>query len=106
MVLVHKNIVDRWPSFRPILSATGTSSYEIAKFLVLRKNSITSNELTAKTLKKRNCIRKEIVEQDSFLVMGTSEVNLLFTSINVDETIDICTNAIYNHQDVKEFRNL
>ena len=103
MVLVHKNIVDRWPSFRPILSATGTSSYEIAKFLVLRKNSITSNELTAKDT---FCIRKEIVEQDSFLVMGTSEVNLLFTSINVDETIDICTNAIYNHQDVKEFRNL
>ena len=103
MVLVHKNIVDRWPSFRPILSATGTSSYEIAKFLVLRKNSITSNELTAKDT---FCIRKEIVEQDSFLIMGTSEVNLLFTSINVDETIDICTNAIYNHQDVKEFRNL
>ena len=36
------------PPFRPNLSAIGTSSYEIAKFLVPRMNSITSKEFTVK----------------------------------------------------------
>ena len=31
---VHINIVDRSPHFRPILSAIGTSSYKIPKYLV------------------------------------------------------------------------
>ena len=59
---VHKNIVDRCPPFRPILSAIGTPSYKIAKFLVPRMNSITSNEFT---VKDTFCFAKEIVEQDS-----------------------------------------
>ena len=45
---VNKNVVDRCPSFRPILSAIGTPSYKIAKFLVPRMDFITSNELTVK----------------------------------------------------------
>ena len=47
---VHKNIVPRCPPFRPILSATGRPSYKIAKFLVPRMNSITSNEFTVNEL--------------------------------------------------------
>ena len=45
---VHKNIVDRCPPFRPIFSAIGTPSYKIAKFLVPRMDSITSNEFIVK----------------------------------------------------------
>ena len=45
---VHKNILDRCPPFRPILSAKGTPSYKNAKYLVLRMNSIKSNEFTVK----------------------------------------------------------
>ena len=35
-----------------------------------------------------------------FLVMGTLDVDSLFTNIPLDETIDICTNTIYSQQDV------
>ena len=56
---VHKNIVDRCPPFRPILSAIGTPSYKIAKFLVLRMNSITSNEFT---VKDTFCFAQEMAE--------------------------------------------
>ena len=47
---VHKNIVCRCPPFRRILSAIGRPSYKIAKFLVPRMNSITSNEFTVNEL--------------------------------------------------------
>ena len=72
-------------------------------------NSIASNEFT---VKDTVCFAKEIVEQDSSFVMGSLDVDSLFTNIPLDETIDICTNAIYNEQDVieginkEEFRNL
>ena len=72
-------------------------------------NSIASNEFT---VKDTVCFAKEIVEQDSSFVMGSLDVDSLFTNIPLDETIDICTNTIYNEQDVieginkEEFRNL
>ena len=83
---VHKNIVDRCPPLRPILSAIGTLSCKIAKFLVPRMNSITSNEFT---VKDTFCFAKEIVEQDSSLVMGSLDGDSLFTNIPLDETINI-----------------
>ena len=106
---VYKNIVDRCPPFWPILSAIETLSYKIAKFLVPKMNSITSNEFT---IKDTVCFAKEIVEQDSYLVMGSLDVDLLFTNIPLDEAIDICTNTVYSEQDViqginkEEFQNL
>ena len=101
--------IDRCPPFRPILSAIGTSSYKIAKFLVSRMNSITSNEFI---LKDTFCFAKEIVEQDSSLVMGSLDDDSLFTNIPLDETINICINTVYSEQDViqginkEEFQNL
>ena len=92
---VHKNIVDRCPPFKHITSAIGTPSYKIAKFLVLRMNSVTSNEFT---VKDTFCFAKEIVEQDSPLVMGSLDVDSLFTDIPLDETINICTNTVYSEQ--------
>ena len=58
------------------------------------------------------CFAKEIAEQDSSLVMASLDVDLLFTNIPLDKTIDICTNTIYCEQDVieginkEEFQNL
>ena len=72
-------------------------------------NSITSNEFT---ITDTVCFAKKIVEQNSYLVMGSLDVDLLFTNIPLDETIDICTNTIYSEQDViqgikkEEFQNL
>ena len=45
---VHKAIVDGCPPFRPILSATGTLTYEIAKFLVSILCFLTIDKLTYK----------------------------------------------------------
>ena len=51
MVLVkYIKTVYRCPPFGTILLATETLSYEIMKFLVLRMNSIISNEFTVKDL--------------------------------------------------------
>ena len=65
---IHKNKVDRCPPFRPIVSAIGMPPYKIAKFLVPRMNFITSNEFN---VKDTFFFAKEIVEQDSSLVMGS-----------------------------------
>ena len=40
---VHKAIIDVCPPFRPVLSAIGTPSYKLAKFLVPKLSSITLN---------------------------------------------------------------
>ena len=45
---VHKAIVDVCPPFRPILSAIGTPTYKIAKFLVAILSCLTINEFTVK----------------------------------------------------------
>ena len=62
-------------------------------------NFITSNEFT---VKDTFCFAKEIVEQDSSLVMSNLYVDSLFTNITLDKTIDICTNTIYSEQYVIE----
>ena len=61
---VHKAIIDICPPFRPILSAIGTPSYKIAKFLVPKLSSVTSNEFT---VKDSFAFAEEIVHQDSKL---------------------------------------
>ena len=43
---VHKIVTDGLPSFRPILSAIGTPSYKLAKFLVPMLEPLTTNEYT------------------------------------------------------------
>ena len=62
-------------------------------------NFTTSNEFT---VKDTFCFAKEIVEQDSSLVMSDLYVDSLFTNVTLDETIDICTNTIYSEQYVIE----
>ena len=43
---LHKPIIDNCPSFRPILSATETPTYNLAMFLVPILLSLTVNEFT------------------------------------------------------------
>ena len=45
---VHKTVTDGLPSFRPILSVIGTPTYQLAKFLVLMLEPLTTNEYTIK----------------------------------------------------------
>ena len=40
---------------------------------------------------------EEIVEQDPEFFMGSLDVDSLFTNMPLEETIDICTNALYEN---------
>ena len=99
---VHKAIVDTCPPFRPILSAIGTPTYKIAKFLVPVLNCLTVNEFT---IKDSFAFAKEIVDQNSSLFMASLDVDSLFTNIPLDETINICTESIFNESDTAEGLN-
>ena len=59
---VHKDSIDSFPPFRPILSAMNTTTYKLAKFLVPILKSLSSNECT---VKESFAFAGEIVEQDS-----------------------------------------
>ena len=106
---VHKAITEVCPPFRPILSATGTPSYKLAKFLVPKLSLVTFNEFA---VKDSFAFAEGIVHQDSKLFMGSLDVDSFFTNIPLEETINICTNLLYNNEDVieginkSEFKNL
>ena len=93
---VHKDIIDNCPNFRPILSAINTLSYKLANFLVPILKSLTSNEYT---VKDSFAFAEEIVEQDSEFFMGSLDVDSLFTNISLEETIDICTNTLFENME-------
>ena len=99
---VHKAIVDVCPPFRPILPATGTPTFEIAKFLVPILSCLTINDFT---VKDSFSFAKEIVEQDSNFYMGSLDVDSLFTNIPLEETINICTELICDQNDSIEGLN-
>ena len=99
---VRKSIVDVFLSFRPILSAIGTPTYKIAKFLVAILSCLTINEFT---VKDSFSFAKEIVEQDSNFYMGSVDVDSLFTNIPLEEAINICTESIYDQNDSIEGLN-
>ena len=99
---VHKAIVDVCPPFRPILSATGTPTYKIATFLVSILSFLTINEFTNKD---SFSFAKEIIEQDSNFYMGSLDVDSLFANIPLEETINTCTESIYDQNDSIEGLN-
>ena len=106
---VHKAIIDVCPPFRPILSAIGTRSYKLAKYLVPKLSSITFNEFT---VKDSFAFAEEIVHHDDKLFIGSHDVDSLFTNIPLKETINIYTNLLHKNVDVieginkSEFENL
>ena len=96
---VHKQQVDGYPPFRPILSAFQTSTYNLAKFLAPILNPLTKNEYTVKDSFQ---FAEEICEQDPTLTMGSLDVDSLFTNIPLDEAIDICINQLFENTDAVE----
>ena len=78
--------------FRPILSALGTCSYKFANFLVPILKGISENEYT---IKNSFDFGYEVLQQDSSLVMGSLDVEALFTSLPLKETIDLATNKLF-----------
>ena len=89
---VHKPISGKCPPFRPILSAIGTCTYNLAKFFVpLLKDFTVNNYTVSDTFSFAEDIRK----QNPNLYMTSFDVDSLFTNIPLDETIQICTNNLF-----------
>ena len=89
---VHKHFINVLPPLRPILSAIGTPTYKLAKFLVPVLSDITQNGIT---VKDSFTFVDEILTQSSDLYMASLDVNALFTNIPLDETIDICIKRLF-----------
>ena len=64
---VHKIVTDGLLSFRPILSAIGTPTYKLAKFLVPMLQPLTINEYT---IKDSFTFAEELQNFDSKVVMA------------------------------------
>ena len=106
---MHKEVKNGLIPFRPILSAIGTPTYKLAKFLLSFVTPLTQNEYT---ITDTFNFAEEICKQDPNLYMTSLDVDSLFTNIPLEETTDICIDCLYKddenspkiHQDI--FLNL
>ena len=83
---------DNSPSFRPILSAIGTPTYDLAKFLVPILKPLTENEYT---VHDSFSFASHISKFNSKNLMVSLDVESLFTNIPLEETIDDIINDLF-----------
>ena len=107
---VHKSSVDGCPPFRPILSAIGTPTYNIAKFLIPILEPITKNDFV---IRDSFTFVEDVKKQNFDLFMASFDVEALFTNIPLEETIEICVDKLYTRRNMKikglsriQFKNL
>ena len=106
---MHKVIADVCVPFGLILSAIGTPSYKLVKFLVLKFCPNTFNEFI---IKGSFAFGNEIADKGSKFFMGSLNVDSLFTNIPLEKTFNLSNNLLYNNEDViegtdkSEFKNL
>ena len=91
---VHKPVINNIPTFRPILSAIGTPTYNLCKFLVPKMSVLTMNEYT---IMDSFSFAKEISSYNSNSYMSSLDIVSLFSNIPLEETIDICVNSLYEN---------
>ena len=94
---VHKTLVNGLPKMRPILSAIGTAGYNVSKFLLPILDSVANGPYTIINTFSFN---KEVQLQDANLVMGSLDVDALFTNIPLDETINICVTELFKDKEL------
>ena len=88
-------VTDGLPSFRPILSAIGTPTYKLAKFLVPVLELLTTTEYT---IKDSFTFSEELQSFDSKLVIASFDIESLFTNIPLQETIDLCVENLFKYR--------
>ena len=95
MVLVKKKCVDGCSPFNFICF---TNTYIQAwKYLVPILEPLTKNKYTEKDLFN---FATEIVEQDSSNIMGSLDIDSLFTNIPLEKTTEICTNNLFKNNNL------
>ena len=90
---VHKPLTDGLPKYRPIISQIGSPTYKIAKYLLDFVKPFTTNEYTVKDTFE---FVSMLDGKDHRLVMGSLDVESLFTNIPLDETINIVTEKVFD----------
>ena len=78
--------------FRPILSAIGTPTYDLAKLLVPILKHLTENEYT---VHDSFSFTSEVSKINSKNSMASLDVDSLFTNISLEETIDKIINDLF-----------
>ena len=78
---VHK-LFEMYPKVRPILSAVGTPTHALAKYLVSFFSSVTTNEYT---VKDSFSFSKEIAEHHPGLYMCSLDRESLFTNLPLEK---------------------
>ena len=90
---IHKETRNGLSPFRPILSAIGTPTYKLAKFLLKFSTPSTTNRYA---VIDSIHFAEEICQQDSNLHMACLDTDSLFTNIPLHKTINICADNLYN----------
>ena len=109
MAKVHKPVINRCPSLRPIPSAINTPSYKLAKFLVPLLTALTPNDFN---IKDSFSFAEEVSFFNCAHYMTSLDIESLFTSISLEETINNCvdkllqTNTKINNLTEESFRSL
>ena len=93
---VHKQLINNCPPFRPILSAIGTPTYNIAKFLVPVLKPPTISDYT---LKDSLEFSRDILNQNPNQFMASLDVDSLFNNIPSDETINIIIEKLFSENE-------
>ena len=81
------------PKFRPILSASNTPVYKLAKYLVPILSPLTVNDYT---VKDSFTFAKEIINFDHNFFMASLDIESLFTNIPIDETIKHAVDNLFS----------
>ena len=84
---IHKALEDGTPSFRPILSAIGTPTYNLAKFCDQLLKPLT-----------KEVFAKEVLDFDASCFMTSFDIKSLFTNIPLTETLNLCVQNLYRNQ--------
>ena len=88
---IHKDNVP----LRPIVSSIGTYNYNLAKFLVTLLQPISKSQFC---IKDSFAFAREIQNAQSIPFMCSFDVKSLFTNVPLLETIDICVQKLFQHQ--------
>ena len=89
---IHKSLKGEIPSFRPILSAIGTTSYKLAKFGDQLLKLLTINEYT---IKEYFSFAKEVLEFDALFFMASFNRKLLFANISNGNVKPLCKKPLH-----------
>ena len=90
---------------RPIVSACGTSTYNLAKYLTKILKVYTGNTSSFVKDSKDLTGKQKSLKIQEHEEMVSFDVSALFTSIPIDQALDVINQLIINHQTNPEFKS-